>query len=152
MAIDIRPGTEPHIFWIDLQNNGVLVQCAVMRRDEAGSIYYIPLENMDDVDRMRLLRIIKNRNANNFELWDLMSNITLNNGVNALEYFHQMVVVMSASGVKGKPTVGRMGAAQPEGRIRVRPETPEEIVANQAAADARLAADRAAAEARNMPK
>ena len=148
MAIDIRPGTEPHIFWIDLEQNGVLVQCAVMRRDGQGNIYYIPLENMDDVDRMRLLRIVRNRNANNFELWDLMSNITLNNGVNALEYFHQLVTVITASGVKAQPSVGRMGAAQPQGRRRVRPETPEEIAANQAAAEARAAADAANKAAR----
>ena len=140
MAIDIRAGTEPHIFWIDLEQNGVLVQCAVMRRDDQGNIYYIPLENMDDVDRMRLLRIIKNRNATNFELWDLMSNITLNNGVNALEYFHQMVVVMTASGVKSTPTMGRMGAGQPTGRIRTRPETAAEMEARVAAEAAPAAA------------
>ena len=148
MAIDIRQGVEPHIFWMDIESNGVLVEVAVMKRDGNGNIYYIPLENMDDVDRTRLLRIIKNRNATNFELWDLMDSITLNNGVNALTYFHQMVIVMTPSGVKQAPTVGRLGAAQATGRIRTRPETPEEIAANEAAANARLVADRAAAEQR----
>jgi len=133
MAIDIRTGTEPHIFWIDLEGNGVLVQCAVMKRDEQGNIYYIPLENMDDIDRMRLLRIIKNRNATNFELWDLMSNITLNNGENALTYFHQMVLVITASGVKTTPSVGRMGAGQPSGRMRSRPATQAELEAEAGA-------------------
>lgn len=109
MSIIVRPGHLPHIKWIDLQGNGTLVECAVMNEDAQGNISYIQVNNLDAVDRRRLLKIITSRNATQFPLWDLLSNITLNNGVNALTYFHQLVRVISQNGVVSTPRQGEVG-------------------------------------------
>lgn len=121
MAIDIRQGQLPHIFWIDIDQNGTLTECAVMKQDVNGNLYYFPVNSLDSIDKRRLLRIIRNRNAQSFELWDLMSNITLNNGINALEYFHQLVQVLTPSGVRMSPRQGVMGA-QRQGTMDTRPQ------------------------------
>lgn len=109
MALVVRPGHLPHIKWIDLQGNGVLVECAIMAEDSLGNLSYIQVNNLDAVDRRRLLKIITSRNATQFPLWDLLSNITLNNGVNALTYFHQLVKTISQNGVISTPRQGEVG-------------------------------------------
>lgn len=109
MAIAQHQGNIPHIKWVDLKNNNVLVECAILKEDGFGNIYYIEVPNLDSIDKQRLVRIITNRNSKNFELWDLMSQITLNNGMNALEYFHQVVKVITPTGVIMNPRVGAVG-------------------------------------------
>lgn len=108
----MQEGNLPHIWWIDLKNDGVYVECAVMKKDHFGNVSYFALNTIDDIDKRRLKKIVTNRNANHFELWDLMSNITLNNGVNALEYFHQLVTVLTPSGRKMKPQKGAVGIGE----------------------------------------
>ena len=109
MALTVRPGHLPHIKWIDLENNGVLVECAVMKEDAFGNITFIQVNQLDAVDRRRLLKILMGRTAVQFPLWDLLSNITLNNGVNALTYFHQLVRIISQNGVVSVPRAGEIG-------------------------------------------
>ncbi len=109
MTVTVRKGHLPHIKWIDLQGDGVLTECAVMNEDRFGNITFIRVNYLDQVDRRRLLKIVSNRNALNFPLWDLMSNITLNNGINALTYFHQMVEMITARGKLMRPKTGEIG-------------------------------------------
>ncbi len=109
MAITKRAGSFPHIQWIDLKNNGVLVECAVFKEDGFGNTYYIEVPNLDSIDKTRLVRILQNRNSGNLELWDLMSQVTLNNGMNALDYFHQLVKVISPKGIIMNPRAGTVG-------------------------------------------
>lgn len=109
MAITQHEGNIPHIKWLDLKNNNVLVECAILKEDGFGNIYYIEVPNLDQIDKQRMVRILTNRNSPNFELWDLMSQITLNNGMNALEYFHQVVKVITPTGVIMNPRVGAIG-------------------------------------------
>jgi hypothetical protein len=45
-----------------------------------------------------------------------MSQVTLGNGANALDYFHQYVKVLTPGGAVINPTVGRIGAVQPARR------------------------------------
>ena len=118
MTVTTHKGQYPHIEWIDLKADGVLVECAIMKRDPNGNIYFFPLKFLDGVDKRRLFRIITNRNAAMYELWDLMSNITLGNGVNALEFFHQFVRVITPSGKIINPGAGTVGAA--EGVVQMR--------------------------------
>jgi hypothetical protein len=99
----------PHVYWIDLHNNGMAVECCVVKRDTGGNTFFIQLNKLDEIDLSRLLNILRNRNANNFELWDLMSQVTLGNGINALNYFHQVVEVLSPSGQITRPTAGQTG-------------------------------------------
>lgn len=109
MALTIRAGHLPHIKWIDLNNNGVLIECAIMNEDTLGNISFVQVNQLDAVDRRRLLKIITSRTAQQFPLWDLLSNITLNNGVNALTYFHQLVRTISQNGVISTPRAGEIG-------------------------------------------
>lgn len=109
MAITKRAGGHHHVYWMDLKGNGVLTECAVFKEDGFGNIFYLEIPSLDGIDKNRLLRIISNRNATNFELWDLMSQITLNNGLNALEYFHQLVKVITPDGVIMNPKSGIVG-------------------------------------------
>lgn len=102
----------PHIEWLDLQNNGVLTESAIMKRDSNGNIYFFPVTSLDSVDKQRLRNILTGRNAKNFPLWDLMQQVTLGNGVNALEYFHQLVKVLTPNGQIIDATAGRVGAAR----------------------------------------
>jgi hypothetical protein len=80
-----------------------------MKRDPANNVYFFPLASLDNVDRQRVANILSNRNAATFDLWDLMSQITLNNGINALTYFHQLVKVLTPSGKIMTPSVGHRG-------------------------------------------
>lgn len=125
MTITAHKGTYPHIEWIDLKNNGVLVECAVMKRDTFGNIYYIEVPSLDVVDRKRMARIMTHRNAPITELWDLMSQITLNNGVNALDYFHQLVKVITPQGVIMNPRAGVIGTGV------VNTNNPEQVLSAQ---------------------
>lgn len=112
MTVKTAKGQYPHVEWIDLKGNGVLVECAIMRKDEFGNMYYVEIPALDTIDKTRLVRILTNRNANSFPLWDLMSQITLNNGVNALTYFHQLVKVISPEGVIMNPRAGTVGTGK----------------------------------------
>lgn len=103
--------THPHIAWADIHGNGTIVEIAVVALDNNnGDLYFIPIASLDSVDSNRLLNIIMKRDAAKYPLWDLMSNTTLKNGLNALEYFNQLVKVRSVSGQIFAPHTGKMGA------------------------------------------
>ena len=117
-AVEIRQGSHPHIGWIDIQKNGIFVECAIMKRDKLGNVFYFPIKWLDEIDKLRLYNIITNRNARSFELWDLMSQITLNNGVNSLVYFHQLTRQMTPSGQVLTPGIGQTGSSDWDTRVR----------------------------------
>lgn len=98
-----------HVKWIDLKGNGVMVECAVLKTDANGNYYFIEIPMLDHIDKGRLARIINNRNAVHFPLWELMAQITLNNGVNSLDYFHQLVKIITPAGVIMSPKQGHVG-------------------------------------------
>ncbi|TFH08278.1 MAG: hypothetical protein E4H14_06730 [Candidatus Thorarchaeota archaeon] len=111
----------PHIMWLELQGDGLLHECAILKRDEMGNLFYFSVNALDDIDRRRLAQLLADRNARNFELWDLMSQKTLGNGMNALAYFHQLVKVLTPNGKVLDPRSGVMGM-QPTGVINTNPE------------------------------
>ena len=102
--------SHPHIAWVDLYGNSVVIELAVIAIDQRnGDLYHIQLAALDHIDRARLTNILAKRDAHKYPLWDLMSNTTLKNGMNALEYFNQMVKVKSVSGQIFSPGAGKMG-------------------------------------------
>ncbi len=141
MALRMYEGSLPHIHWIDLEANGMFVECAVMKKDRLGNVYFFPLKSLDTVDKGRLARIVKNRQARNFELWELMEQITLNNGVNALDYFHQLVEMITANGKRVRPQEGIIGT----GLVDTRSEAERQVSDKNIAVAAKAAADAAAA-------
>lgn len=115
-------GKYPHVEWLDLKRDGTVTECAVMKKDNFGNVHFIALTELDHIDKQRMASILTSRNANTFELWDLMSQVTLGNGINALNYFHQYVKTRTANGriitpqegIIGAPAVGRRVAGEGE--------------------------------------
>ena len=100
----------PHVEWLELKADGMLHECAIMKRDNLGNVFFFQINNLDSVDRQRLAQLLADRNAAQFELWDLMAQKTLGNGMNALAYFHQLVKVLAPNGKVLDPRSGVMGA------------------------------------------
>lgn len=111
-----------HIAWADLRNVGVLTEIAVVALDNRnGDLYFIELAGLDSIDRERLTNIISKREALKYPLWDLMSNTTLKNGINALEYFNQLVRVRTVSGQIFAPGSGKTGTGMRPGDVALPP-------------------------------
>ena len=87
-----------HVQYVDLHNDGTLREVIIMKYTENGDLYFIPVDDLDDIDVARLQRIINRKDADRYELWDLLSTVTLKNGVNALELYHQFVKHRTSNG------------------------------------------------------
>ncbi len=104
--------TLPHVEWVDLHANGVAIEVIVMKRDKRNNdLYFIKTEDLDQIDRNRISAILRKRDADRYELWDLLDNTILGNGENALDFFHQLVKVRTASGQILIPGAGKAGIA-----------------------------------------
>lgn len=99
----------PHVEWLELYDDGKMYECAILKRDTLGNVFFFEINSLDNIDRLRLAQLLSDRNAKNFELWDLMSQRTLGNGMNALAYFHQLVKVLTPNGKVMDPRSGVMG-------------------------------------------
>lgn len=110
MTVRTVDGALPHVKWIDLKHDGVMVECAIIKEDVHGNMYFIELRKLDRIDKARMSRILHDRNVKTFELWDIMSQKILNNGCNCLDYFHQLVKVITPSGKIINPKAGMIGA------------------------------------------
>lgn len=108
----------PSVEWLELYEDGKMHECAILKRDDGGNVFFFEVNALDNIDRMRLAQILSDRNASNFELWDLMSQRTLGNGINALAYFHQLVKVLTPNGKVMDPRPGVMGIL-PTGTVDV---------------------------------
>lgn len=108
--LQTRRGSFPHVKWVDLASNGTLVEVAVVKEDGEGNMYFFELGKLDAIDRQRIFKIITKRHAASFPLWDLLAQHTLGNGMNALDYFHQLVKIITPSGRIIDPRAGVMGA------------------------------------------
>jgi hypothetical protein len=98
-----------HVEWLELYGDGMLHECAIMKRTADGNVLYFRTADLDNIDKQRLAEILSNRNAAQLELWDLMQNITMRNGVNALTYFNQLVKLLTPSGKIVDPRAGQIG-------------------------------------------
>ena len=107
--IRVQPTKTNHVYWMDLHNDGILTECAVMKKDKLDNYYFIEVSNLDSIDHKRLHKIVNNINADRLELWDIMSQVTLGNGVNALTYFQQVVRMVTANGQIVDPNSGKLG-------------------------------------------
>lgn len=104
-----KSGEYPHIEWIELNSDGIMHECVIMKRDRMGNVLFFKTNDLDEIDKRRVAGILMDRNARNFELWDLMANKTLGNGVNALQYFNQLVRQLTPNGKVLDPRSGQMG-------------------------------------------
>jgi hypothetical protein len=87
--------------------DGVMQEVLVMREDPSnGDIYFIKTLHLDKIDKERFVKILKRRDAHRYELWDLLSQVTLPNGQNALVLYHQLVRVLHTNGKTSLPGHG----------------------------------------------
>jgi hypothetical protein len=82
-----------HIEYIDVNGDGILEEVAVVKREEdTGTIHYVDIAPLDLIDKARLKRIVTSQHADKYPLWELMSQTKLENGMNALDFFHLNLV------------------------------------------------------------
>lgn len=97
-----------HVFLFDVNNDGAFREIAVVKivrsgpkeDDDIVTMHYIDVASLDNIDKGRLKAIVTSPHADKYELWDLMSqpHSVLNNGKNALDYFHQLVRIARGPG------------------------------------------------------
>lgn len=78
----------PHIFLCDIDDSGLLKEIAVVKKFGDGSVYYIDVDPLHQIDKARLKKIVTGMHATKYELWQLMAQSKLSNGMNALDFFH----------------------------------------------------------------
>jgi len=102
--------TYRHYVSADIYGDSIARNILIVKEDEVtGDLYFIKEEDLDIVDQRRIAQILRKRNANQYPLWELLAETTLKNGMNALEYFHQLVQVRTATGKIVKPSATRHG-------------------------------------------
>ena len=82
--------TQKHIEFLDVDGTGIKKEIVVVKKWENGIISYIDLAKLDKIDRARMKQVLSHPGAQNdtMQLYQIMATITLNNGLNALDYFH----------------------------------------------------------------
>ena len=116
----LRPTSMNHIFFFDVEGDGRLREVAVVKaaKTQTGSVqsvYYIDIALLDNVDKGRLKGLVTGQHADKYELWDLMAQGTLNNGKNALDYFHQLVRTVHGPGATNTSLGGGLSGVKIEG-------------------------------------
>lgn len=103
--IELHPTRLPHIFHCDIHDTGLLREIAVLKKTKDGSIFYIDIDPLHQIDKARLKKAVTSQYAAERPLWEILSNTTLSNGMNALDFFHSnSVKVKRPKGAKS--TIG----------------------------------------------
>lgn len=87
-----------HVQYLDLFGNGLLEEVVVIKEESNGDKHFIQTKILDEIDLARLRQILDKRDSSHYAMWDLMSQTMLRNGMNALEYFHQLTRIKTAAG------------------------------------------------------
>jgi hypothetical protein len=95
-----------HVELKDVDGTGILKEVVIMKRWDNGSYSFIETALLDTCDKGRLKGIITNAHADKYEAWELCSQTVLNNGMNALDYFHQMTRHHQEKGSISSPASG----------------------------------------------
>lgn len=105
------PTDVPHVEWIDLHNDGVAHEIIILSRNiNNGDLYFIAMQDLDQIDRLRMARVLRKKDAGKLPLWELLSNETLKNGMNALDFFHQLAKLRTVNGKVFSVDSNRRGA------------------------------------------
>lgn len=92
-SIEMRPTNMNHIFLIDWNDDGILREIAVVMVDPRdGSVYGIEIDAMHQIDKSRLKKFLVSVHSDKYPLWQLLAEGKLNNGANALDFFHSNYV------------------------------------------------------------
>jgi hypothetical protein len=91
-----HPTNLPHIFRVDIDDSGLLQEVAIVKEEEDGTIYYIQISSLHQIDKQRIKKIVTSIHADKYPLWELLSQAKLSNGMNALDFFHYNCVKTKA--------------------------------------------------------
>lgn len=86
-ATDLR-----HVFLVDWNDDGLLKEIAIVMETKDGTLFGIEVDKLHPIDKARLKKVITSVHADKYPLWELLSQGRLNNGMNALDFFHQNYV------------------------------------------------------------
>lgn len=92
VKIEKRPTDLRHVYLIDWNDDGILKEIAVVSETQDGTIYGIDVEKLHPIDKSRLKKFLVSVHADKYPLWELLSQGKLNNGTNALDFFHMNYV------------------------------------------------------------
>lgn len=87
-TIELTKTSLPHIFLCDVDDSGLLKEILVVKQFKDGSIYYVEVQTLHQIDQSRIKRMVTSQHADKMEAWDLLSQTKLSNGMNALDFFH----------------------------------------------------------------
>ena len=87
-SIELTPTSLPHIFLCDVDDAGLLKEIMVVKKFKDGSMYYIEIDPLHNIDKGRIKKIVSSQHADKYEAWELLSQARLSNGMNALDFFH----------------------------------------------------------------
>lgn len=88
VKIEKRPTDIRHVYLIDWNDDGILREIAVVSEMPDGTIYGIEVDKLHPIDKARLKKFLVSVHADKYPLWELLSQSKLNNGTNALDFFH----------------------------------------------------------------
>jgi len=83
-----------HIFLIDIDDTGLLRECAVVNEFDDGSLAYILIDTLHPIDKARLKKVVTSQHADKYPLYELLSHAKFSNGLNGLDYMHTNFVKM----------------------------------------------------------
>lgn len=86
-ATDLR-----HVWLMDVNDDGLLKEIAIVMETQEGTVFYIEIDRLHPIDKARLKKVISSVHADKYPLWELLSQGRLNNGMNALDFFHSNYV------------------------------------------------------------
>lgn len=101
-----------HVQYLDLYGNGLFTEVVVIKEEINGDKYFLQTNLLDVIDLERLRNILDKRDSNLYAMWDLMSQTQLRNGMNALEYFHQLTRIKTKAGPIVQPSSSRSRMVQ----------------------------------------
>jgi len=108
---------EAHIQYIDIDGSGVLKEVVIVKRWGDGAFSYIETGTLDGIDRGRLKNILSSPHADKYQMWELLSMSNINNGMNALDYFHQLTKKINPKGSKERVIGGSIRDAAPASNV-----------------------------------
>jgi hypothetical protein len=90
--IEKRATDLQHIWLIEWNDDGMLKEIALVMETDDGTLFGIEVDKLHPIDKARLKKVITSVHADKYPLWELLSQGRLNNGMNALDFFHQNYV------------------------------------------------------------
>jgi hypothetical protein len=83
-----KPTQLRHVFLVDIDDTGLFKEIAIVKEELDGTLYYIDIDALHSIDKSRLKKVVTSMHADKYQLWELLAQSQLSNGMNALDFFH----------------------------------------------------------------